>query len=182
MKMNKKNGKSIRFSGVLSDIAISMVNEFDDIMDNVVVDLEDIADDLENFVKYDRDLYAYNNLGLYDKFEDALADFKKVLCTYARISAYKVLLREEFTLDKAFIYMQDDRILKKLDTVLLRIYEGSMLTFMPFLMEYILETMITYDINIKLDINGDVVRGYTGEDSPGSHETEYIIKRFYLCK
>lgn len=181
MKMNKNNGKEIRFSGVLSDIAISMVSEFVDIMDNVVVDLEDIADDLENFVKYDRDLYADNNLGLYDKFEDVLADFKKVLCTYARISAYKVLLREEFTFDKAFIYMKDDRVLKKLDTVLLRMYEGSMLTFMPFLMEYILEAMAIYDISIKLDIKGDIVRGYTGENRIGSHETEFVIKRFYIC-
>lgn len=181
MKMNKKNGKEIKLTEVLKDIAICVVNEFDDTMDNIVFDLDTIVDDIESFTECDRDLYGFGLLGLHDDFEVVLENFKKVLCTYARISAYKVLLREEFNLKRAFIYMKDDRVLKKIDTVLLKMYEGNILTFMPFLIEYILEAMSLYNINFKIDIKGDIVRGYTGENRKGAVQTEHVVKRFYLA-
>lgn len=181
MKVNSKNGKEIKLSNVLREIANLMIDEFDSVMDDVVVNVDDIKNDIKLFIQLDRDLYAYNNLGLYQDFENVLRNIKEVLCTYARISAYKVLVREEFNLDKAFVYIIDEKVLEKIDSVLIKMYEGHILTFIPFLYEYILEIFKIYKINFKLDNKFDIVRGYTGENRDGATRKEFVVKRFYLC-
>ena len=177
--MNKKNGKEIKIGSILKNITVSMFCEYHEIMNKTVINLDDIQDDIEMFKEIDKRIVSHGNLELYNEFEDCLEDVRILFSTYARLSAYQELLEEDFKIE-SIITILDDTILKKFDSALLGMYEKEMLTFVPFVMSYILEVFQLYNIEMLIDRKGDIARASVGRDRKGSTRTEYAIKRFCL--
>ena len=179
MKTNEKNGKSVKFSSLITRMTIDLINQYEYIKSQRVINA-DVVSDYKRFIELDKKLLIYNSAGLFDTADEVLDCAWELIALYGRIAAYKERLGEFINLEETFIYLIDDVLLDKIDYSLEENYKKESIGIIVYLCQHVLDMLYDYRISFKLDRCHDIVRIFTGDNTTGHKESEYIVKRYYL--
>lgn len=182
MKTNKKNGKSINLTSTICRMTLDMVTQYNYIKSRKAINPDSVIEDYRRFIELDGKILTYASMAEYKSFDEILDDLWEAIALYGRIVAYKEKYGVYVNLEKTFIYLLDDKLVKQIDYALAKNYESESVNMMLYLCEYVLRFIVNYRISFKIDKYGDIVRVWAGDNAPGHRESQYIIKRYYLCK